>query len=116
MALQEGISSKLNADITRGHGIIDFIEHCMELNHDSQIVIISGKTAIKIDSQYGIKNEMVLGRNRRIIALNKDNDIFDKPDGDKVVNLPTNFPGVIIETTIPLIIKNNKNGAGHDTN
>jgi hypothetical protein len=102
LALQEGISSKLDADISRGHGIMDFIEHCVELNEESQIVIISGKTAIKINSKYKISEVDAFGRKRRIIAFNEKNDIFTKPDKENVVNLDVNFPGVIIETTIPL--------------
>lgn len=102
LALQEGISSKLDDDITRGHGLIDFIQHCRELNRESKSVIISGKTAIKIDSTHSIETKFVLGRNRKIIAFNKDNNLFDKPNDEYVVNLGVNFPGVIIETTIPL--------------
>lgn len=105
LAIQEGISSKLDADVSRGHGLIDFITHCKGLNKETRIVIISGKTAIKIDSDYEISERLVFDRKRKILAFNKNNDIFDKPNPDKVVNLSSNFPGVIIETTIPLKIK-----------
>ena len=60
MAIQEGISSKLDQDKSRGHGITDFIEHCMDLNTNSKIAIISGKSAIKIDSTYKISSKDVL--------------------------------------------------------
>ncbi|MDP3441580.1 MAG: hypothetical protein Q8T08_01860 [Ignavibacteria bacterium] len=102
LAIQEGISSKLDADISRGHGLIDYIEHCFKLSQHSKVVIISGKTAIRVDSNYSVVNANVLGRQRRIIAFNNENDIFEKPDGNNVINLTVNFPGVIIETTIPL--------------
>lgn len=104
LAIQEGISSKLDADISRGHGIMDVIEQCSKLNKDSKSIIISGNTAIRIDSKYCIKSQNVLNRDRRIIAFNNANDIFDKPDTNNVLNLPIYFPGVIIETIIPLKI------------
>ncbi|MEI7595834.1 MAG: hypothetical protein WCK02_08820 [Bacteroidota bacterium] len=104
LAIQEGISSVLSDDISRGHGLIDFIEHCFELSSDSQITLISGQTVIKIDNKYRISQMKVLGRDRRILAFNKENDIFMKPDKDYVKNAKYIFPGVIIETRIPLNI------------
>lgn len=102
LAIQEGISTRIKYDESRGHGIIDFIEHCLSLNSNSKIVIISGKTAIKIDSTYPISQQNVMGRSRRIIALNKDNDIYNKPDKNFVINTGVHFNGVLIEATIPL--------------
>ena len=102
LALQEGISSKLSTDISRGHGLIDFIDRCFALNPDSKVMIISGKTAIKIDKEYAIGNATVFGRSRKIIAFNQENDIFEKPDAKNVFTLPLEFNGTIIETTIPL--------------
>lgn len=104
LALQEGISSRLKYDKTRGHGMMDFIEHCFELSNDTKIVIISGKTAIKIDNTYKIGTEIVIGRSRRILALNDQNNIYNKPSSTHVKNMSVYFPGVIIETTIPLNI------------
>lgn len=105
LAIQEGISSKLNYDKSRGHGIMDFIEHCFELNENCKIVMISGQTAIKIDKSYKIGKTEFSGRNRRILAFNERNDLFEKPDSNFVLNLPLEFPGVIIETRIPLEIQ-----------
>jgi hypothetical protein len=103
LALQEGISSRITEDNTRGCGLIDFVENCFDVSNKTKIVIISGKTAIKIDNRYKIEPKNVLGRqNRRIIALNENNDIFEKPDPKYLDNLKVFFPGVIIETTIPL--------------
>lgn len=102
LALQEGISSRLQYDKSRGHGIMDFIEHCFELNENCKISIISGDTAIKIDSNYKIRENTFLGRKRRILAFNPTNDLYEKPDNKFVCNLPLVFPGVIIETRIPL--------------
>ena len=104
LALQEGISSKLGGDITRGHGLMDFIEHCFSLTDRARIRIISGRTAIKIDSKFKVSKVDFLGRTRRMIAFNENNNIFEKPDEDYVENLSIKFPGVIIETQIPLEI------------
>jgi hypothetical protein len=104
LALQEGISSRLEFDKSRGHGIIDFIEHCFELNENCKISMISGDTAIKIDKKYKISEEFFLDRKRRVLAFNDNNNLYEKPDKDYVCNLPLTFPGVIIETRIPLEI------------
>lgn len=102
LALQEGISSVLSADKSRGHGLIDFIEHCFELNNETKITMISGNTAIKIDKKFSISYKNVMGRQRRMIALNEQNDIFSKPDENYVRNMRFKFPGVMILTKIPL--------------
>lgn len=102
LALQEGISSRLQYDKSRGHGLMDFIEHCFELNDNCKIAMISGDTAIKIDKTYKVEEKEFLGRKRRILAFNKANNLYEKPDSQFVSNLPLVFPGVIIETRIPL--------------
>lgn len=102
LAFQEGVSSRLTFDNTRGHGLIDFAENCFELCEDAKIVIISGKTAIKIDNKYKIEKRHVFDRERRVLAFNSTNDLFEKPKSSHVQNLSVYFPGVIIETTIPL--------------
>jgi hypothetical protein len=111
-ALQEGVSSRIKFDITRGCGLIDFIGHCFSLSNETQVAIISGKTAIKIDKKYPIGEQFVFGRRRRVIALNTENDIFSKPDSNYIRNIGVSFNGVIIETTIPLkkIENGNNNG------
>jgi len=108
-AIQEGISSRILVDITRGHGLIDFIENCFNLSNETQIAVISGKTAIKIDNRYPIKSEYLFGHKRRVIAFNDENDIFNKPDPNYVKSTGINFNGLIIETTIPLKVKQNGN-------
>ncbi len=102
LALQEGVSSKLSADETRGYGLMDFIEHCFELSSETKIVIISGKTTIRINEKYKIQKQDILGRERRILAFNTEGDIMNKPDKNHVLSHEAFFPGVIIETTIPL--------------
>lgn len=102
LAIQEGISSVIKYDITRGHGLIDFVEHCFNLSNETKIVLISGKTAIRIDNRYQFDNVELFGRVRRVLALNDENDIYKKPSSTHVKNLSVEFPGVLIETTIPL--------------
>mgnify|MGYP001767652463 CR=1 FL=1 len=102
LALQEGVSSRVKFDKSRGHGLIDFIEHCFTLSQETRIVIISGRTAIKIDKSYQIGKKILFERERRVIAMNPTNDIYERPDENYVVNLNVTFPGVLIETTIPL--------------
>lgn len=102
LAIQEGISSKMKEDPSRGHGIMDFIEHCFQLSNETEIVIISGRTAIRIDKRYPMSNANVLGRPRRILAFNEHNDIYSKPDANYVVNTGVHFNGVLIEAKIPL--------------
>nr|DAS69793.1 MAG TPA: hypothetical protein [Caudoviricetes sp.] len=102
LALQEGISSKLDADETRGYGLMDFIEHCFELSIGTKIVIIPGQTTIRIDENYKIQKKEILGRERRVLSFNKEGDILNKPDKNYVLDHGAFFPGVIIETTIPL--------------
>jgi hypothetical protein len=104
LALQEGVSSKLDSDITRGYGLSDFIENCYSLSANSRIVIVSGRTTIRIDKKYHMIHTNLLGRNRRILALNDSGDIYSKPDSNYVLDHGAFFPGVIIETTIPLNI------------
>lgn len=102
LSLQAGVSSLLEADETRGYGLIDFIEHCFNITNKTRVVMISGNTTIKIDNKYPISEQLILGRKRKIIALNKENDIHKKPDKERVVHHDYYFPGVIIETTLPL--------------
>lgn len=102
LALQEGVSSRLKYDKTRGHGLIDYIEHCFDLSPSCRIAIISGRTAIKIDGKYPITEKYIFGRERRILALNADNDPYKKPEKNYVSTMNVRFPGLIIETTIPL--------------
>jgi hypothetical protein len=102
LAIQEGISSRVKYDKTRGHGLMDFIEHCFNLNENTRVTLISGNTAIKIDKKYRFERKMLFGRERRVLALNESNNIFDKPDESYVLNLDVCFPGVLVETIIPL--------------
>lgn len=103
LAIQEGISSVIGVDKSRGHGIIDFIGHCFELSKETKITFISGNTAIRIDKKYMISSREIMNRSRKMLALNEENDIFTKPDSNYVKNIRFKFPGVIIVTHIPLV-------------
>lgn len=102
LAIQEGISSKLKVNESRGFGLMDFLGHCFELSMETKVSFISGSTAIKIDKKYPIGIANVFGRERRILAFNKENDIYEQPDSNYVRNIGVAFNGVLIETTIPL--------------
>lgn len=104
LSIQEGISSKLKVDDSRGFGLMDFLGHCFDLSQETKVSLISGNTAIKIDRKYPIVQKNVFGRSRRIIAFNNENDLYLKPDSNYVTNIGVNFNGVLIETTIPLNI------------
>lgn len=102
LAIQEGISTEIDKDNTRGHGIMDFVEHCFSLSDQCKISLLSGKTCVRINNSYSIESKEVLGRPRRVIAFNANNDLLEKPDSNNVVNNTFNFNGVLIETIIPL--------------
>ena len=109
-ALQEGVSRLKNDFIEgnrrRGTGTIRLIQNFQQIGqtHDNKkplMTITSGSTHIKFDGTYilqeeklGVK-EMGAGE-RRIIAFNKDNDIFQPPEPEFVQRLNTFFPGTII--------------------
>lgn len=102
LALQEGISSKLSADNSRGHGLIDYIANCFSLSDKCRISIVSGDTFIRIDNRYKVGHKFFVDRERRMLAFNPNNDIYSLPDSRYVKKLGVVFNGVIIETTIPL--------------
>lgn len=109
-SLQEGISRLRNKDVTgntkRGTGTIRLIENFEKIgqtcyDRKSLMTITSGNTHIRFDGKYSLKKELfrdkVLGvNNRKIIAFNKDNDIFEPPDPSNVYKLSEFFPGTII--------------------
>lgn len=98
MALQDGISSKrteTGQNSTRGIGLMDvleFINFIKQNNELAELVLISGKSKILIDFQYKIEKKS----GRRIIALNKENDLQKPPDLKKVVQMSDSFKGVIM--------------------
>ncbi|ABC27734.1 conserved hypothetical protein [Hahella chejuensis KCTC 2396] len=84
VALQGRVSSKNSeSDDTRGHGTVDLISFFQDicLGEDGEakakMCIMSGKTHIKFDGKYKMKND---GNGRPTIAFNVDNDLRKIPD------------------------------------
>lgn len=109
-SLQEGISRLRDKNTIgnkkRGTGTIRLIENFQNIgqttaNLQPLMTITSGNTHIKFDGKYILKREKfeddVFGKNeRRVIAFNKDNDIFKYPDKKSVIKNNEFFPGTII--------------------
>lgn len=110
LALQEGISRLKNGSVEgnrrRGIGTVRLIESFQQIGqtHDKRkplMTITSGSTHIKFDRTYRLKkeefNDKEMGEGqRRIIAFNENNDIFQPPEHKFVQHLSTFFPGTII--------------------
>lgn len=116
-ALQEGISRLRDKDIEgyegRGTGTVSLIETLSLIGkcEDGQIpemTIVSGQTYIKFDGKYSMhmenfENDIALGNGeKRIIAFNKENDIYKPADSRVVQPLKENFPGTVISLRIYL--------------
>ncbi|MCM1048024.1 MAG: hypothetical protein NC433_06340 [Clostridiales bacterium] len=116
-ALQEGISRLRNKEIEgytgRGTGTVTLIETLNLIGRcdDGQMpemTIISGSTYIKFDGQYNMKmekfeNDPAFGSGeKRIIAFNKENNIYEPADNAAVRKLKENFPGTVISLRIYL--------------
>lgn len=111
LALQEGISRLRNSSIngyeSRGSGTVSMIEMFNDIGKSQnglkpQMTIISGKTQIKFTDSYKMEcvefdEDMAFGTGeKRIIAFNKDNDIYLPPDGNNVIKMSEYFPGTVI--------------------
>ena len=114
-ALQEGISRLRDKDIEgykgRGTGTVTLIETLNLIGRcdDGQMpemTIVSGRTYIKFDGQYYMKMEkfeddLAFGSGeKRIIAFNKENNIYKPADNAVVRKLKWNFPGTVISLRI----------------
>ena len=105
-ALQSGVSRlKSKEDPTRGTGTIKMIDGFQTLgkkidgdgNKLNPIMsITSGNVNIVFDGTYNLKEEHVDGGVRKIIAFNKENDLYKLPDEKYVKNIKNYFPGTII--------------------
>ena len=65
-----------------------------------ELTIVSGHTCIRLDNKYRLEkkrynDEIFQNKERRIIAFNKDNDIYKKADSN-VELLKDSFPGTVI--------------------
>ncbi|MCM1039074.1 MAG: hypothetical protein NC314_12900 [Roseburia sp.] len=129
-ALQEGISRLRDQDIEgykgRGTGTVTLMEtlNLVGRSDDGQIpemTIVSGRTYIKFDGQYYMKkekfeNDPAFGSGeKRIIAFNKENNIYKPADKEVVRRLKENFPGTVVSLRIYLgnryIIKEEGDGS-----
>lgn len=110
-ALQEGISRLRDRNIEgyegRGSGTVSMIEMFNDIGKcesglKPQMTIVSGKTQIKFTDAYKMKRvrfvqDAVFGTgNKRIIAFNKENDIYAPPNRDNVIKMSEYFPGTVI--------------------
>lgn len=107
---QEGISrlkdDKVEGNRRRGTGTVRLINNFQLIGQTNEnktplMSITSGHTHICFDGTYKLKSQMVedkeLGNEqRRIIAFNDKNDIFQPPDGRYVKYINTFFPGTVI--------------------
>lgn len=109
VALQGNVSSKNESDDnTRGSGTVDILEFFKGVYDESgkdckaniKMAILSGKTHITFDGKYSINNDST---NRKVIALNDENDLSKRPDPKYIKHLNGYpFPGTIISIKFPL--------------
>ncbi len=99
-SLQDGVS-RFSAP-TRGTGTIQFIEAFQEFGANAdqskrpEMALISGKSRILFDGEYKLKDRVVNGLPRKVIAFNETNDLEDRPDEKNVHSLDNGFPGTIL--------------------
>ena len=110
-ALQEGISRLRDKNIKgyegRGSGTVSMIEMFNDIGKcenglKPQMTIISGRTQIKFTDSYKMEcvefdKDIVFGTGeKRIIAFNKENNIYSSPDMNNVIKMSEYFPGTVI--------------------
>lgn len=122
IALQGDVSSKnVDGSSDRGQGTVELIQffqgvidECGLINQASgsfvaprsnlkaEMNIISGSTKIRFDGEYRMQFREDL--NRDVIAFNKMNDLFSRPDPKAVISLgEIFFPGTLVTIEIPLV-------------
>lgn len=109
-SLQEGISRLKDRNIPgnrkRGTGTIRLMESLnaiglTQTGKEPELTITSGNISIKFSKQYKLNaikfNDNIMGNNeRKIIAFNKDNDIYQPADSNNVKIIEEHFPGTVI--------------------
>lgn len=102
-SLQDGVSrfrdSKMDPD--RGTGTVTFIDSFQKIGktmNDKKplMSITSGKVSILFDGKYSLKASNKKNEDRKIIAFNKENDLYKLPDKRNVRILKNGFPGTVI--------------------
>lgn len=128
-ALQEGISRLRDKSIegyeSRGSGTVSMIEMFNDIGESEtglkpRMTIISGRTQIKFGENYKMKsvsfcNDRVFETgDKKIIAFNKENNIYYPADPENVKKISQYFPGTIISLKFYLdsryIVKRKKKG------
>lgn len=115
IALQGSISSKnVTSEDTRGQGTVELIEFFQQIHSEcitdgeapAKMAIISGKTHILFDGTYQLKKN---SDGRLVIAFNKDNDLYQKPESKYITRMgATRFPGTIISIRFPMDVSQTK--------
>lgn len=109
-SIQQGISRLRDKNVEgnkkRGTGTVILLDTFYGLGKsvrdlEPEFSITSGHTHIRFDKKYKLKEEAlnvpVLGTGgRKIIAFNKENNLFQKADPDNVTLMKQYFPGTII--------------------
>lgn len=108
-SLQEGISRLRDPNKkgfrNRGTGTVTLMNTFYQLGQttdgkEPELVIVSGGVHIRFDGRYKperkvIHDKIFEGKERQIIAFNKENDIY-RPAEDNISSLKEGFPGTII--------------------
>ena len=110
-SLQEGISRLKDKNIegygSRGTGTINLIEMFYAIGETAsglhpRMTLTSGHTHIIFNERYQLSNvsfdndPIFDSKPKRILAFNKENDIYSQPDRENVIRLKEYFPGTII--------------------
>lgn len=100
-ALQEGVS-RFYPESRRGAGTAEMIQAFQNIGQvangaeQPQMCLVSGQTHIRFDPDYPMRENIVRGAKRRIIALNTENDLLKPPAPGTILNLSQRFPGTMI--------------------
>ncbi|MCT4673872.1 MAG: hypothetical protein N4A37_11595 [Prolixibacteraceae bacterium] len=105
-ALQEGVSSLLYEDYSRGNGFTNLIESFFaigdfkskEHSANPRILIYSGKTGVKCDATFSLYST----KNGHTLSLNKENKLDLPPDSGYIWSHETHFPGTLITVKVYL--------------
>jgi hypothetical protein len=111
LALQGHVSSKnTNKEDTRGQGTADLIDFFQRVHLEcaensgihAKMAIVSGGTYILFDGSYKMRESQKRGR---VIAFNRENDLYSRPDSRCVRSLGNvHFPGTVISIRFPLSV------------
>lgn len=108
-ALQEGVTSVSTGTQKRGNGSIRFLESFFnikgstDVDNVSVMTILSGKTKILFNGEYGITiKDGGNGEKFRMMTFNKSGNIDEMPDNQYVQHTDFYFPGTLITANILL--------------